>query len=288
MNIQSKHLRLGLKILIIALLGFSQLELFAQIPFLENGKPSSYAKEGGMFGNSSMRKITDLSGNWEYSLDEKKTWMSVKIPSSYNDVKKVWFRKKFLVSKNQLDNYIASLQCFGINYFCEITINDNFIGRHIGGVTSFSFPIEKNVLQLGSENSILIYVDNELNARNTIPLRQQIGGWRNYGGIFRDIFLCFTPSLYIEDIHLNSRISQTMNAASLEIKTLLVNKGIKQLQWENQNSRKLVLALQTEVYEQSSGILLTKILTPITFPEENHILEVQQRATLDSPKLWSP
>ncbi len=288
MNLLSLLSRNACKFLLIALLFFIPDILQSQIPFLENGNSSTIARDGGMFGNSSTRKITDLAGTWEYSLDEKKTWYSVKIPSSYSEARKIWFRRKFSVNQNVIDNYVGSLQCLGVNYFCEITINDNFIGRHIGGSTSFSFPIEKNVLQLGSENSIVIYVDNELNARNTVPLRQQIGGWRNYGGIIRDIFLSYTPQLFIDDVHLESKFSPTMESVGLNITSVLSNKGLKQAQWESQNARKLSLAVQTEIYEQATGILVSKLLSPISLPEENHILEVEQHAVISAPKLWSP
>ncbi|MBM4165783.1 MAG: hypothetical protein FJ218_02510 [Ignavibacteria bacterium] len=259
----------------------------AQVTFLENGERSRLATEDGMFSGSSTRHVIDLSGTWEYSVDEKTSWNNVKIPSAYDGTGKVWLRRSFHVSSEMLDNFSAELFCAGINYFCEIFVNEHFVGRHIGGTTSFSFVLEKNVLQLGGNNTIVVYVDNELNARNTVPLRQQVGGWKNYGGIFRDIFLLFTPKFSIEKITARSKISLSKESATITVRSLVRNQGFVRTQTQEGN-KKYAPMLFVEVYEKATNFLIAKSTSFILIPEDNHSAEYSLSLGIDFPQLWSP
>ncbi|MBS4029128.1 MAG: hypothetical protein KGZ58_10905, partial [Ignavibacteriales bacterium] len=247
------------RFLIILSLSFFSFSLASsQISFLENGEHSLLASTSGLYGGSTTRKTLDLSGDWEFSLDEKQTWQSVKVPSCYDGIGKIWFRRSFSVSEDVLEQYASSLVCFGVNYFCEITINDNFVGRHIGGSTSFSFLLEKNVLQLGSNNTIVIYVDNELNARNTLPLRHQVRGWRNYGGIYRDIFLLFTPKMFLNDIVVKTKLSPNRENATVNVRATVYNAGFS-LQQKNEDGGKRIAPLALiEIIDKDSGVVVAK------------------------------
>jgi beta-galactosidase len=272
---------------IIALFFCSITLCEAQVTFFENGERSRLAQEDGIFSGSSTRHVIDLSGTWEYSLDDKQMWRSVKIPSAFDGTGKVWFRRSFNVTSEMLDNFSSELFCAGVNYFCEIFVNENFVGRHIGGTTSFSFILEKHILQLGENNTISVYVDNELNARNTVPLRQQVGGWKNYGGIFRDIFLLFTPKFSFEKVTARSKIALSKASATITVRSLVRNQGFTNAHLQEGNKKYSPL-LVVEVYDKATNFFIVKSTSFISLPEENHIAEYTTTLGIDFPQLWTP
>ncbi len=165
--------------------------------FFENGEKS---RPEVLNYSSATRSIVDLSGKWSCSTDEGATWKEVLIPSASDFEGKVIFTRKFDLPSSLLTSHSFKFVAYGINYQAEVFLNEVFVGKHEGGYTSFYFLVPENTLQLGNENVIRIVVDNTLNSKSTLPLRQQIGGWKNYGGIFRDVFLVATPLVWIDDL----------------------------------------------------------------------------------------
>ena len=48
-----------------------------------------------------------------------------------------------------------------------------------------------------------------------MPLHQQIGGWKNYGGIIRDIFIGTTARVFIEDVKISTQNISNTNSTIL-------------------------------------------------------------------------
>ena len=262
-------------------IGFSQFTP-AGLKFYENGQPTRTGADAGMFADTPSRLKIDLSGSWNYSPDGKE-WNPVLIPSAYTSTKKVTFQRTFEITSQMLDTYSFSVVCYGINYQSEITINGNFVGRHQGGYSSFVFPIPQNILQQGKENAVSIAVDNELTPKTTLPLRQQVGGWRTYGGIFRDIYILATPRLSIESPEVRSDISPDSKTAKISIHTDISDhaSGIK-------NEPGTLLGFQVEVYDKLTGELSGRSgITPL-FVQANKSVSLSAEAIIPTPKLWSP
>ena len=124
------------------------------------------------------------------------------------------FRRSFTLNEELLKEYAFKFVALGINYDCEIYINEVFVGKHVGGYTSFEFEIPDDALQIGQENTIKVVVSDRLNARNTLPLWKQIWGWKNYGGILRDVYLLATPKLWIDRVHLRTSLNDEMDSSN--------------------------------------------------------------------------
>ncbi|MBI3766730.1 MAG: beta galactosidase jelly roll domain-containing protein, partial [Ignavibacteriales bacterium] len=228
----------------------------------------------------------DLAGAWNYSIDGK-TWSSVSVPSAYDFAGKVVFRRTFEVKAEMLDRYTFFVVGYGINYQSEININGNFIGRHTGGYSSFVLPIQPNILQVGSENAIRISVDNELTPKTTLPLRQQIGGWRTYGGIFRDIYILATPKLYVENMDVQPEI---VNDAKGEVKLakVFVSTDITDRGSGAQSLSGGLLGFQVEAYDKLSNELVGRSgISPISV-QVNKSVSINAEVILAAPKLWFP
>ncbi|MBI5476546.1 MAG: hypothetical protein HY964_07390 [Ignavibacteriales bacterium] len=193
------------------------------------------------------------------------------------------FQRSFDVKAEYLDQYTFLLVAYGINYQSEITINGNFVGRHIGGYSSFVLPIPNNTLQVGSDNTISIMVNNELNPRTTLPLKQQIGGWKTYGGIFRDIYILAVPKLFIEDAVALSSCASDLKSAKFSVKLEIADR------WSGMKSESgNLLACQIEIFDKLTGELAGRSgLYPIT-PKVNKTIYINPEVQIAAPKLWSP
>ncbi len=235
-----------------------------------------------MFSDTPTRMKIDLSGTWRYTIDGKE-WNSISVPSAYNSVARVTFQRTFEVTPEMLDKYFFSLVAYGINYQSEISINGNFIGRHIGGYSSFVLPIQQNILQVGTENAIKVFVDNELTSRTTIPLRQQVEGWRTYGGVFRDMYILATPRLFVESAGAQSEISGNGKTATITVKGEVTDRG------SNMKSETgSLLGFQVEVFDKLTGELTGRSgISPI-FVQPNKSVVQTAVVTIPTPKLWAP
>ncbi len=111
----------------------------------------------GIHPDSPTREKIDLNGNWSYSVDEK-SWKSIKVPSAFDYEGQITFLRKFTVDDEMLSRRALKLVALGINYEAQISVNEVFIGRHVGGYGSFEFEIPDVALRLGSENVVKIVV----------------------------------------------------------------------------------------------------------------------------------
>ncbi|HAP35548.1 MAG TPA: hypothetical protein DCQ28_06240, partial [Bacteroidetes bacterium] len=254
--------------------------LFSQQLFLENGTPSH---PNVLSYTSSSRSIIDLSGEWNYSLDNGVSWKQVKIPASANYEGKIIYRKNFSVDELSIQNNAFTIVCYGINYQAEVYINETFVGRHEGGYTSFELSVPDNIIQIGSENVIRVVVDNVLNHRSTFPLRPQVSGWKNYNGITRDIFIVAAPKLRIEKVNVvvlaiepkstKLLVTATVSAKDLQALAQLSNKSFQ---------------LSTVVSESENENVIGKPINVSIVPQSNTTVTAQISVSIPNAKLWSP
>lgn len=257
----------------------------SRIKIYENGQPTFTGNDAGMFPDSPTRFKIDLSGYWQFSIDGKK-WQNIQVPSAYDYEGEVIFQRKFEIKKEILEQFNFLLVAYGINYQSEVHINGNFVTRHIGGYTSFVSPVRDNIIQIGKENTIKIIVDNRLNTTSTIPLRHQVSGWRNYCGIFRDIYLLATPKIYISESQIKSEVSPDYKNAKINIKSTIENAGF--VLNEEEKSKNISLGFHIEIFEKFTDQLVSKSsILPLEVPIKK-TKEISVDLTLTNPKLWSP
>lgn len=254
--------------------------LFSQQLFYENGSPSHPDILGY---TSSTRSIIDLTGEWEYTLDNGATWQKVKIPSAASFEGTITFRKKFFVSSDLISRSAFSFVSYGMNCHAEIFINETFVGKHEGGYTSFELSIPDNLIQIGGENVIRVVVDNRLDYRTTFPPRAQVNSWKNYGGITRDIFIVATPRVWISSTDISVEAIEPKATRLLISATL----SAKELHQVPQLSAK-TLQLAAEVVELNSGIVVGKHIATPVIVESNREVRNNLSISIQNIKLWSP
>ncbi|MCX6122624.1 MAG: beta galactosidase jelly roll domain-containing protein [Ignavibacteriales bacterium] len=256
---------------------------------LTNGQPTLEGLDAGMHIDSPTRKKIDLAGTWQYSISGD-IWRDIKVPSSIAYEGQVTLHRTFAVSEELLKKSAFKFVALGINYECEIFINDVFIGKHVGGYTSFEFDVPDDVLQIGQENTIKVMVSNRLSARKTLPVWKQIWGWKNYGGILRDVYILATPRLWVDHVRFQTSSNIQMNQATVRLECVLSNKQFGPLNRDSLSSRSKQSSyfLNVELHERFSDLLIAQgTSAPITL-ESNKNANVQLALTVNGPKLWSP
>ncbi len=237
--------------------------------------------------NLSRRKI-DLAGSWTYSFDDE-NWKEVRIPASFDYKGRITFVKKFTLDNVTLASSAFHLVAFGINHDAEVYLNDVFVGRHVGGYTTVDIDLPESTLQLGSENALKIVVSNNLGARTTLPLRQQIWGWRTYDGILRDIYLLVTPKLWIDRLTIHADVTPDLAQGTLNVVGVLNSKlsGVRE-----DTLSVLIGSAQpvfvVEVLDKATGAVVGQSPPQPVSVLPNRDYEVRATVALKSPRLWSP
>ncbi len=186
----------------IAILG--QDYAFARNPaILPGGGSTQIGLDTGYHNDTPTRTKIDLSGIWQLSYDHE-LWHDVPIPSSIDFEGWTVLKRDIELDEQAVHSSVFKVVALGINYDCDILINDILIGKHSGGYTSFEFEIPEGVLHAGTENRLQIFVQNQMNIRSTIPPCTQVSGWKNYNGIIRDIYLLATPKFCINTVHVHA------------------------------------------------------------------------------------
>ncbi len=236
---------------------------------------------------SSTRSIIDLSGQWQYSVDDGRTWRDVLVPSASNFVSRIIFTRKFEAKPEVVGGNSFKLVAFGINYQAEVYINETYVGKHEGGYTSFSMLVPDNAIQVGSENVIRIVVDNHLDSRSTLPLRQQLWGWKNYGGIFRDIYLVSTPPLWVDDFTVLTEAIEP-KAVRLLVKSTVSARDLSAYYNSAPKTNSPQFSFEVDVYDKTTGLLAGKSVPQLIEPGSNKDLTISAAVPVAAAKLWSP
>jgi beta-glucuronidase len=174
------------------------------------------------------RDIFWLDGqDWEFRIEGENKWQfGITIPSCWNFISGLanyegvaYYRKYFTITENWSEKIIF-LHFRAVNYYCEVYLNDDYIGMHEGGYTPFKFNITNSII-LNETNNLFIKVSNILSPE-TIP--GSIIGWKNYGGIYREVYLESTNTTYIESNFIHQEIEiGNINNATLSHNLTLIN-----------------------------------------------------------------
>jgi len=260
---------------------------FAGTPkFLENGLSASLGGDASFLAPSSTRLKIPLNGYWTYSLENGESG-TVSLPSAYDFTGKVDFQRTFEIKAEDLDRYQFHIVVYGSNYSTDLFVNGDFLGNHQGGYTSYVQTIPREILQPGKENLIRIVVKNELDARNSLPLRQSVWGWRNYGGVHRDIYLLATPRLFIKDAAVVCDVVPNGTAARFVVSPRVEGEENAMLP-STSPDKQAVLGMAIEVVEALSGLSVARSpVVPVVRDGESW-KSGRVEATLQNPRLWSP
>ena len=186
------------------------------------------------------RTVLDLSGIWDFRLDERDPWQPIAVPASYNDQKAdrrfrshvgfAWYRTNLTVPA-VLAGQRLTLRFDAVTHDAEVFLDGQPLCSHRGGFLPFEADLTARVVP-GKTYELLVRVDNHI-SHSTLPvgneggiaffgsdnpgvpaveagkrLQQERGvnlpnfDFFNYAGITRPVRLCATPMDCICDVTL--------------------------------------------------------------------------------------
>jgi hypothetical protein len=192
----------------------------SQTKFFEAGFQTLTGADAVPFIDTPARHKIDLSGQWDYDAGGEDRG-TIRIPAAYDFSGPVTFSRRFELSAELLDTMQLHLVALGVSGSFEVFLNGEFLTAHGAGNTSLTVPVPANMVQTGRENVIRVAVTNVLDPRHTLPLRQQVGALKMYGGITRDIYLLATPRVYIDDVLVSYAVAPSAADARLRVSLAL-------------------------------------------------------------------
>lgn len=140
-----------------------------------------------------------VAQRWWGSVAATGGWTALAVPNSFNagDLSNAsmngavgWYRRDFTVPHRAFAGYVPAsardwiVRFESVNYRAAVWLNGRLIGTHIGA--SLPFELDLGGLRTGV-NRLIVRVDSRRLATDLPP--GPGGGWWNYGGILREVYL---------------------------------------------------------------------------------------------------
>lgn len=227
------------------------------------------------------RVVVDLKGYWTNSETNKKQY----IPFSTSQEDNLSFEKEIKIDKKLINNKIWQLYFAGLDSDVEIYINENFVGKYLGGLTPFYVKIQKNYIT--SETVKIKFKLFPLENYTRISKTMGLDIMKSYYAITRNVLLIGTPKIWVSNIsNFNSKISKsnanisadiTINSGSLITKN---QSDTNSLYKDNMNVK-----VVSELLKDNSVVATSKELN-IRF-ESDRSIQRKINFKINNPKLWS-
>lgn len=195
--------------------------------------------------------IHSLAGNWRYSTDDKSdfalpgfddsAWANMSIPRNWflgglDHHGVVWFRYGFEYTPSTEHPY-ETLHFDGVDYFCDVYLNGQHLGRHTGYFDPFAFDVTETLKP--GKNVLAVRVDSpyETPGLDGWHMRKKLikgvlnhhdmrpgGGWNtmgqayNTGGIWNRVFLESHAAVTIETVLLQAQFETESTCLRAEIR----------------------------------------------------------------------
>jgi len=157
-----------------------------------------------------------VDGTWLFRLDPARNgdrlgwqrqtttsgWSATSVPNAWNATDESlasflggvgWYRKDFRLPTTA-KSPMWVLRFESVNYAAKVWLNGHPIGTHVGAYLPFELRLPSGFLRRGGVNRIVVRVDSRRTSSDFPPLKfdatgQALGGWWNYGGILREVYL---------------------------------------------------------------------------------------------------
>lgn len=278
--------KINLKFILFFVIILSSISVKAQIIFRDLPGYKINSADTTFFDVSNTRNIFSLNGAWKVykeSDEDKKT--TVTVPSVFEGNANLVFEKSFSLSPLQLNHHQIRLVFLGLNYSGEISVNDKIIYTHTGGEFPFYIDLPHDILKSGSENVLSVKLHYKPDAENSIPVEQRFLFPKNFGGLFRDIYLQIRPDISITDLTVSKNYDANSNKLNLVVRAKVLNLFFKTAQdtIDIENSYYLKMKIVSP-----EGNILPGIPDAHFDIAQNKEFNISQNVEINSPAKWSP
>ncbi len=185
-----------------------------------------------------------------------------------------WYRKEFTLPRSpRRANHFWKARFEGSNYRTWIWLNGKQIGTYTG---YFPFEVDLEGLRRG-RNTLVVKVSSLRSNRDLTHWRPAAfngfgtGGWWNFGGLLREVYVRRIDTIDIEDVHVLPRLRRVGGPAAVEVRVRL----------RNLTNR-----------DRNVGLSFSVAGDRFSFGREtvpaNMERELVNRFTIARPKLWQP
>jgi beta-galactosidase len=245
----------------------------------------------GEFQSGAIRQVFLLNKNWDYleenfssinDLDDPDfSWEKVNLPHTWNAFDATdndpgyrrdasWYCKEIMIPDFD-DPLIFRLYFEGVNISCEVYVNGQKAGSHVGGYVGFTVDITP-FIQKGTVNRIDVCADNSINP-DIIP--SQKSDFFIFGGITRDVWLKILSATFIDQIQISTP-KVTEKLAETSVLLTLVHKKEKNQTFE----------LEVGI-KNPEGKIVTRKSVPADLKPGKNTVSINL-PTVKKPALWSP
>jgi beta-glucuronidase len=170
-----------------------------------------------------------------YAQDDLNGWTAIHVPHNWNardttlDKASVgWYRKEFTlpkVPKDELKRTFWKVRFEGANYRTKVWLN----GKTIGGYTGY-FPFEADLDGLRKGRNTLVVKVSSLRSNHDLTHWRPAafngygtGGWWNFGGLLREVYVRRIDTIDIEDVHVLPHLPKVGGPAKVDVRAYLRN-----------------------------------------------------------------
>ncbi len=248
-------------------------------PLIYEGQPSRQLLGGTWY----FRQDDTFVGDAERWYDQRDLigWTAISVPHNWNATDTTlnkssvgWYRKEFTLPKSPKDaKHFWKVRFEGSNYRTKVWLN----GKVIGGFTGY-FPFEADLDGLRKGRNTLVVKVSSLRSKTDLTHWRPAafngfgtGGWWNFGGLLREVYVRRIDTVDIEDVHVLPRLPKVGGPAKVELRVHL----------RNLTSRDRDVALAWTVQGERFSL-------PPETVSANATRELRTRFTIDDPRLWQP
>jgi beta-glucuronidase len=223
-----------------------------------------------------------LDGPWEFRLGSSGAWLPITVPYAWNATDESpdsmrgavgWYRKDFRVPR-AASGTSWILRFESVNYRATVYLNGHIVARHEGGYIPFEVDLTGK-LRRGT-NHLLVRADSRRSTTTIPPLKTlsnglPSGGWWNYGGILREVYLRKARSVDLESFV--ARPSLPCRTCSA---TVLVQATLRNL-----TGHKQVARIRAAIGGERAAIPKVTLA-----PHQTRV--VATKVGIARPRLWAP
>jgi beta-glucuronidase len=193
-----------------------------------------------------------LGGEWLFRFDGGKGlaqgfqrqgsragWTPVSVPNAWNAGDEsdasmrgtvAWYRKDFRVPSRKRDlRWVVRFE--SVNYRTQVWLNGRRIGGNTGAYLPFEVRLPDRLLRRSGRNRLVLRVDNRRLPTDFPPSGLQAGtdrptgGWWNYGGILREVYLRRVEGVDIPTVQVLPDLPCATCAATVTVRATVRNLG---------------------------------------------------------------
>lgn len=206
------------------------------------------------------KPILSLSGDWQFKLNEKSSWKSIKVPGEaamqgygIEHDKAFFYKKEFRIPSNFKDQQII-LRFDGVYSYAQLSVNGTVVREHKGGFTRWETDITSYVA-VGESNTI------ELKIIDPIDEISYASGYAHHpvGGILRDVTLFALPQIHIYNWGVETELDKDYVDAELKLQYYTSETKESEIEYQLKDAQGKSVAISQSRFNLNQGLNVNTI-----------------------------